>query len=121
MHKTEHGFCTANQLDNNILPDFYINKKEPKTQSGRNMGLKLVLDAHSDVVEAFSISRDFEGLLALITEPGNFPLTNLRGFKVKPGHNNLVALSAIKIDADEDLKGLNRETRNCLFPNETCV
>jgi hypothetical protein len=85
------------------------------------MGLKLVLDAHSDVVESFSISRDFEGFTALITEPGSFPFTNLKGFEVKPGHNNLVALSAIKIDADDDLRGLNRETRKCLFPDETDV
>ena len=70
-------------------------------------------------MESFSISRDFEGFTALITEPGNFPLANLRGFEVKPGHNNLVALSAVKIDADDDLKYLKPETRKCLFPDET--
>ena len=106
-------------INNETLPSFYLEMEEPKTQSGRNMGLKLVLDSHSDSVESFSISRDFEGFTALITEPGNFPLANLRGFEVKPGHNNLVALSAVKIDADDDLKYLKPETRKCLFPDET--
>ena len=105
-------------VDNGTLPSFYLTKQEPKTQSGRSMGLKLVLDAHTDIVESISISQDFEGFTGLITEPGNFPLANLRGFEVMPGHNNLVALSAVKIDADEDLRGLKPETRKCLFPDE---
>ena len=108
-----------NSVDNGTLPNFYFTRQEPKTQPGRSMGLKLVLDAHSNIVESVSISQDFEGFTGLITEPGNFPLANLRGFEVKPGHNNLVALSAIKIDADKDLRNLKPETRNCLFPDET--
>jgi hypothetical protein len=105
-------------FENSSLPDWYTSKNEPATQPGRAMGLKVILDAHSDAVEAFSISTDFEGFTGLITDPGNFPLTNLKGFEVKPGHNNLVAISAVKIDAEDDLKDLQPETRKCLFPDE---
>ncbi len=52
-------------------------------------------------------------------DPGSFPLSNLKGFEVKPGHNNLVAVSAVKIDADDDLRGLDPGTRKCLLPDET--
>ena len=105
-------------FDNSSRPDWYLSRNEPTTQSGKNMGLEIVLDAHSDVVESFSIGSDFEGFTGLITDPGSFPLTNLKGFEVKPGHNNLVAVSAVKIDADDDLKDLKPETRKCLYPDE---
>jgi hypothetical protein len=105
-------------FENSTHPDWYTSNNEPTTQSGKNMGLEIVLDAHSDVVESFSINSDFEGFTGLITDPGSFPLTNLKGFEVKPGHNNLVAVSAVKIDADDDLKDLKPEVRKCLYPDE---
>jgi acid-sensing ion channel, other len=112
-------FDYDNSFENSTLPETYTSRGEPKTQSGRNMGLKVVLDAHSDTVESFSISRDFEGFTVFVMDPGSFPLSNLKGFEVKPGHNNLVAVSAQKIDADDDLRGLKPATRKCLFPDET--
>ena len=35
------------------------------------------------MVESISISNDIEGFTALITDPGDFPLTNLRGFNIR--------------------------------------
>ena len=35
-----------------------------------------------------------------------------------PGHRNKVALSAIKLGADENLRRLKPEDRKCLFPDE---
>jgi len=106
-------------FENSTLPESYTSRGEPNTQSGRNMGLEVVLDAHSDTVESFSISRDFEGFTVFVMDPGSFPLSNLKGFEVKSGHNKLVAVSAVKIDADDDLRGLDPDTRKCLFPDET--
>ena len=106
-------------FENNTLPDWYIQRNEPNTQPGKNMGLQLILDAHSDVLESFSVSRDFEGFTGLITDPGSFPLTDMRGFEVRTGHNNMVAVSAVQIEADDDLRDLDPNTRGCLFPDET--
>jgi hypothetical protein len=106
-------------FENSTLPKWFTNKGEPKAQTGSNMGLEVVLDAHSDVVEALSITRDFEGFTGLITDSGSFPLTFQKGFEIRPGHNNLVAVAATVIDADEDLRKLEPITRKCLFPDET--
>jgi hypothetical protein len=54
------------------------------------MGLRVILDAHSDSVESLSVRSDFEGFVAMISEPGSFPLTDLRGFEVRPGLNTNV-------------------------------
>jgi len=106
-------------FEDSTLPDWFINKNEPRTQPGRNMGLKVVLDAHSNVLESLSISRDFEGFTGLVTNPGSFPLTELKGFEIRPGHNNRVAVSAVMIDADDSLRELEPDTRKCLFSDET--
>jgi hypothetical protein len=42
-----------------------------------------------------------------------------QGFSIKPGHRNLVALSAIKINSDDDIRDIDPFKRNCLFPDET--
>ena len=69
--------------ENSTLPDWYVQNNEPRTQPGINMGLEVILDAHSNMVESISISNDIEGFTALITDPGDFPLTNLRGFNIR--------------------------------------
>ena len=84
-------------FENSTLPDWYIKKSEPRTQPGSTMGLKVVLDAHSDVVESLSISRDFEGFTGLVTDPGSFPLTKLKGFEMNPSY-----LKAIEVIQGEE-------------------
>ena len=105
-------------FDNSTLPEYYISGSEPRSQAGINLGLEVVLDAHSNLLESFSVSQDFEGFTGLINEPDSFPLSKQRGFQIKPGHYNLVAISAIRIDADDGLKTLTPDARKCLFPDE---
>ena len=105
-------------FENSILPDWYNQNNEPTAQPGINMGLEVILDAHSNVVESFSINNDFEGFTGLITDPGDFPLTNLRGFNIKAGHYNLVAISAVSITGDDDFENLKPASRKCRYPDE---
>jgi hypothetical protein len=100
------------------LPEFYVTNNEPQTRPGRNMGLSVILDAHSDSIESLSVMRNYEGFTGVITDPGSFILNNLGGFEIKSGHINQVALSAIVVDADDNLKDLQPEIRNCLFADE---
>ena len=37
---------------------WFFDKKEPKSKSGKNKGLTLVLDAHTDLIETGTISDD---------------------------------------------------------------
>ena len=78
----------------------------------------LILDAHTDLLAAGSIDSDFEGFLGYIGGNSSFPLLSQGGFEILPGHNNIIALSGSKIDAEEDLRSLKVEDRNCKFPDE---
>ena len=55
---------------------------------GSNLGLKVVLDAHTDLVEATTVPTDFEGFTVVITSPGEFPLTYFKGINIKTGDLN---------------------------------
>ena len=52
---------------------------------GSNLGLKVVLDAHTHLVEATSVPSDFNGFTVVITSPGEFPLTYFKGINIKTG------------------------------------
>jgi hypothetical protein len=105
-------------FQNSTLPDWYIENKEPTSRTGINLGLTVYLDAHTDLVEGLSITSDIAGFNTLIAPSGDFPLTFQKGFEVKVGHKNIIALTATKIDADEGIRHIEPVRRNCRFPNE---
>ena len=100
------------------VPPEYESNNEPKTLPGRNKGLLLMLDTHSDLFAAGSVDTDYLGFTGLISSSQNFPYTAQEGFEIKPGHNNIIALSGTEIQADDTLRDLSVESRNCLFPDE---
>ena len=40
------------------------------------------------------------------------------GFEIKTGHQNIIAVESVKVDADEEMISLSSKERNCLFPEE---
>jgi amiloride-sensitive sodium channel len=85
---------------------------------GRNKGLVLMLDAHTDLLSPGSVDSDYEGFLGLISPKDSFPFIMQEGFEIRPGHNNIIALSGSKIEANEDLRKLDKTERQCLFSDE---
>ncbi|XP_059085016.1 sodium channel protein Nach-like [Tigriopus californicus] len=100
------------------LPSWYTNNNEPKSKSGKFKGLTLVLDAHTDVVSAGTVSEDFQGFLGLVEENSQFPLVKERSFLIQPGHVTYAAISATGIIASDAIQSVSPVTRNCYFPNE---
>ena len=119
--KQMEDFESKNSFDNSSLPDWYLSDHEPHTQAGNQMGLTLVLDAHTDQISSLSLSSDFEGFTAAVVPPDEFPMMGLSGFQVKPGHKNQVALSAVKVNASDGIRDIDPAKRNCYFPDETRV
>ena len=108
-----------NSLENSSLPDWFVEKGEPISQAGSKMGLTVYLDAHTDQLSEFSVGNDFQGFVVMVAPKHDFPLTFQRGVYVKPGHGNLISLSAMKINADESIRSIKPKDRNCYFPDET--
>ena len=107
-----------NAFTKSDLPRSYIENGEPKVQPGQNKGLYIMLDAHSDIFSASSVDSDNEGFVGLVHPKEAFPFTMLEGFKIRPGHLNIVALSGSSVDADISIRPIDPFDRNCYFPDE---
>ena len=57
-----------------------------KSGPGSNLGLKVVLDAHTHLVEAGTVPTDFQGFTVIVTSPGEFPLLNFKGINIRTGN-----------------------------------
>ena len=100
------------------LPEWYVKANEPMSQAGLTKGLMLVLDAHTDRVSSGSVSDNFRGFVSVIEDRNQYPLTSRTSTLVRPGQYNLVAMSALSVDAEDDIKGIDPKKRNCYFPDE---
>ena len=105
-------------LGSDTMPKSYYQNKEPKTSPGRNKGLVLILDSHTDLLSPGSVDTNFNGFMGLINPTDSFPSMIQEGFEIKAGYNNIVSLTATKVDADDDMRNLALSDRNCLFPDE---
>jgi len=103
-------------FQNATRPDWFEKLIFP--EDGFTSGLDVILDAHSDILSPKTIDTDYSGFKVLIDSPSNFPFVRSKGFLVTPGHFNLVAVSAINIDADKQIKSVPPIKRNCNFENE---
>jgi amiloride-sensitive sodium channel len=105
-------------IDKNSSFDNSISSINYTTLPGRNKGLVLMIDAHTDILAPGSLDSDFKGFIGLVSPSGSFPFTIQEGFEIRPGHKNIIALTGSKIDADESLKDLSIDQRKCLFSDE---
>ena len=87
-------------------------------EAGRNKGLQLVLDAHAEKVSGGTIHSDFDGFYATVGPKDQYPLTMRKSILIRPGHNNFVSLEATQIASNENLKKIEVDQRNCMFPDE---
>ena len=91
---------------------------EFKTDPGKNKGLTVFLDAHTDKLSSGSVNEDDFGLIGLVGPKTSFPLSYKGSFLVRPGHNNIVAMSSTVVDSDSGLRDLSDTSRGCRFEDE---
>jgi len=71
-------------FSNSSQPNWYHGSKESKSLPGRNKGLVLVIDSHSDLFSAGSLDADYDSFMGMISQSGSFPLMNQEGFEIQP-------------------------------------
>ena len=70
--------------------------EEPKSTVGKNKGLTLILDGHTNLIASGTINDDLQGFYALVDEPGKYPLVNEGSTILQSGHTSFVAISATR-------------------------
>ncbi len=96
-----------------------LDSKSLISQSGLSKGLRVVLDAHTDILASGSYPGDFKGFKGFISTNQSYPKVFQKGFLIRPGHINLVALSATKVEASSDIRSIEPSRRRCFFSDET--
>ena len=101
-----------------VQPGTSFKDGKPKTEPGKSKGLTVILDAHSDLISASSVTMDTQGFAGMVSKSGTFSKKSLGSFDIRPGHNNLVAISAQLINSDTSLIAMDSISRNCYFERE---
>ena len=120
--KTIHSlqdFDNAHSFSDSRLPTTYVEAHEPRPLPGRNKGLVIMVDAHTDLLAPGSIDSDFDGFVGVIGPRGSFPLMGIEGFEIRPGYNNIITMHGSRVNADPDLRNLAEADRNCRFEDES--
>ena len=89
-----------------------------KAEPGMKKGLRLVLDAHSNLISPGTVYDNFKGFTAVVGDTSNFPLMEMDGFLLKTGQENYVSINPIDVVSDENINRIPPSRRNCLFSNE---
>ena len=88
---------------------------------GQGKGLMVILDAHTDSVSSGTIFDGFKGFSTVVDGTDQFPLTFQKSFLIQPGYENSVALSAVNIKADDEIRSIPSNKRGCYFSNENSL
>jgi hypothetical protein len=63
---------------------------------GKNKGLTLVLDGHTNLLASGTVSDDTQGFFAVISEDDKYPLVNDGSNLLQAGHATFVAITATR-------------------------
>ena len=95
------------------------NKEVLQGKVGFEMGLKVVIDSHSNIASPATINSDGNAFQVYIGNPSEFPFLRNRAVQIQPGHENHVEVSGIKISADPGIHSYNLHHRKCKFYDES--
>ena len=123
MYKTEiqrmQDQDKRHSFENSDLPeDWYGDKSEPISSPGQDKGLKLILDAHTDMISSGSVGDEFEGFMAIIDGINNYPLSSRNSLMIRPGRKTSVAMTASHVYGSEGTRKIDAAKRGCYFPDE---
>jgi hypothetical protein len=107
-----------NGFDPSETPKWYTDNKEPIPEAGRDKGLTLVLDGHSNRLSRATVPDNFRGFVTVVNHKNKFPLISQSNLIIRPGFENEVKVSAMQVHALEEIKKYAPEKRNCYFPDE---
>lgn len=108
-------------MDKADLPSDYITRNEPQILPGKEKGLTIILDAHTDALSPGTVESDYNIFQLLVSEQSSFPYFHQKSFAVGPGQSNVVTLSATKFSADDSMKAIPINARQCRFPDENDI
>ena len=100
------------------IPKWYTEQNEPKPEAGRDKGLVLIVDGHSNKQSAATVRENFRGFITVVDGREKFPLVSLAKHTTRAGFVNNVDVNAINMQAKPEIRRYKPERRKCYFPDE---
>ena len=91
--------------------------EEVKYKVGRENGLRLVLDLHSNTISFGSLDQQHLAFNLFIGQPEQFPMMREKSIQLEPGKEHFVDLSATVVSS-KSIKDIAAEARGCFFKDE---
>ena len=107
-----------NGFEESQLPDWYAEDNEPKPEAGRNKGLTLVVDRHSNMLSASTVMDNFQGFVTVVDGNDKYPLTSSSGLIARPGYETNMEVMSTQVYAENEIRNWGPEKRDCYFPDE---
>lgn len=99
-------------------PGWYIQQNEPVSEAGRDNGLKLIFDGHSDRLTSSTVVDDFLGFVTVIDANNKFPTVSRSSLISRPGLESSINVRATHQVGLEEIRKYDPLKRNCYFPDE---
>ena len=99
-------------------PLWYIKNHEPTAEGGKNKGLAVLVDAHSDQLSPATVTDNSRGFVTIIEDRNAYPMASFSSLMARPGYESNIKLSAIHVQAHKEIKEYEPAKRNCYFPDE---
>ena len=109
---------TESAFETKAVPPCYKDNQEPIPEAGRNKGLTLIIDGHSNKVSAGTVKENFNGFTTLVDDKHKFPLLSVTSLISRPGYESNIKVDAIKLEAKNEVRKYAPVRRNCYFPDE---
>ena len=87
-------------------------------KAGHGRGLTVFLDAHTEQISSGTVFDDFSGFSTVVDGSDQFPMTFQKRFLIQPGYENSVALSAVEVISEHDIRSIPAKERRCYFSDE---
>ena len=100
------------------LPSWYITNYEPTTKAGRNKGLTLIVDRHSDRLSPGTVTENFQGFFTIVDGKDRYPLTSFSDLIARPGYETNMKIKTTKVQSLREIRQYGPEKRHCYFSDE---
>ena len=100
------------------VPSWYRNDVEPNPQAGRDKGLTVIFDGHSNKVSSGTVTENFNGFITLVDDNDKFPLVSRTKLISRPGYESNIEVDAIKLESETEIRKYDSTRRKCYFPDE---
>ena len=127
---TDYGICCGANVENILRESKYttlvnemdktntVEQQKIHPKVGKNNGLRLTVDKSIGNVDFGTVYEDYDAFQLYVGSSMEFPMMQMKSKILSPGREHFVQLSSYIVSADDNIRSILPEKRECFFPDE---